>query len=97
MLSVACQPRRLATLVAFVHCLEATAQDAVPEVLEMLLHDLSGKAITTDQKARLRGEIASLTSRGLGVDTTMDTFGLQCIWPDVFCYRKDQAVDQVRR
>jgi hypothetical protein len=38
--------RRFATLVAFVHCLEATAQDEVLEVLEMLLHDLFGKAIT---------------------------------------------------
>src|SRR5260370_18522259 len=46
--------RRLSTLVAFVHCLEATAQDEVLEVLEMLLHDLFGKAITADQKARLR-------------------------------------------
>ena len=39
---------------AFVHCLEATAQDEVLEVLEMLLHDLFGEAITADQKARLR-------------------------------------------
>ena len=46
--------RRLATLVAFVHCLEATAQDEVLEVLEILLHDLFGKAIMADQKARLR-------------------------------------------
>jgi hypothetical protein len=46
--------RRIATLVAFVHCLEATSQDEVLEVLEMLLHDLFGKAITVDQKARLR-------------------------------------------
>ena len=46
--------RRIATLVAFVHCLEATAQDEVLEVLEMLLDDLFGKAITADQKARLR-------------------------------------------
>jgi hypothetical protein len=46
--------RRIATLVAFVHCLEATAQDEVLEVLEMLLHDLFGEAITADQKARLR-------------------------------------------
>jgi hypothetical protein len=45
------EPRRLATLVAFVHCLEATAQD---EVLEMLMNDLFGKAVTADQKARLR-------------------------------------------
>jgi hypothetical protein len=48
------EPRRLATLVAFVHCLEATAQDEVLEVLEMLMHDLFGKAVTADQKARLR-------------------------------------------
>jgi hypothetical protein len=41
--------RRFATLVAFVHCLEATAQDEVLEVLEMLLHDLFGKAITATQ------------------------------------------------
>jgi hypothetical protein len=46
--------RRFGTLVAFVHCLEATAQDEVLEVLEMLLHDLFGKAITADQKARMR-------------------------------------------
>ena len=46
--------RRLATLVAFVHCLEATAQDEVLEVLEMLLHDLFGQAIAADRKARLR-------------------------------------------
>jgi hypothetical protein len=46
--------RRLATLVAFVHCLEATAQDEVLEVLEMQMNDLFGKAITADQKARLR-------------------------------------------
>jgi TnpA family transposase len=46
--------RRFATLVAFVHCLEATAQDEVLEVLEMLLHDLFGQAITADRKARLR-------------------------------------------
>jgi hypothetical protein len=30
----------LATLVAFVHCLEATTQDEALEVFEMLLHDL---------------------------------------------------------
>ena len=47
-------PRRLATLVAFVHCLEATAQDEVLEMFEILMHDVFGKAVTTDQKARLR-------------------------------------------
>ena len=46
--------RRLATLVAFVYCLEASAQDDVLEVLEALLRDLFGDAIKADKKARLR-------------------------------------------
>jgi hypothetical protein len=47
-------PRRLATLVAFVHCLEATAQDDALEVLEALLRDLFSDAVKADKKARLR-------------------------------------------
>ena len=47
-------PRRLAMLVAFVHCLEATAQDDALEVLEALLRDLFNAAIRADKKARLR-------------------------------------------
>lgn len=47
-------PRRLATLVAFVHCLEASAQDGVLEVLEVLLRELFGNAIKADKQARLR-------------------------------------------
>ena len=47
-------PRRLATLVAFVHCLEATAQDDALEVLEALLRELFGDAIKADKKARQR-------------------------------------------
>jgi TnpA family transposase len=47
-------PRRLATLVAFAHCLEATAQDDALEVLEALLCELFGDAIKADKKARLR-------------------------------------------
>ena len=47
-------PRRLATLVAFVHCLEASAQDDVLEVLETILRELFGDAIKADKKARLR-------------------------------------------
>ena len=47
-------PRRLATLVAFVHCLEATAQDDALEVLEAVLRELFGGAIKADKKARLR-------------------------------------------
>lgn len=47
-------PRRLATLVAFVYCLEASAQDDVLEVLEVLLRELFGDAIKADKKARLR-------------------------------------------
>ncbi|HEY4046823.1 MAG TPA: Tn3 family transposase [Acidobacteriaceae bacterium] len=46
--------RRLATLVAFIHCLEATAQDDAIEVLEMVLRDLFGDALKEDKKARLR-------------------------------------------
>jgi len=47
--------RRLATLVAFIHCLEATAQDDVIEVLDMVLHEFFNNAIKADKKARLRG------------------------------------------
>lgn len=46
--------RRLATLVAFVYCLESTAQDDALEVLEGLLRELFGDAIKADKKARLR-------------------------------------------
>ena len=46
--------RRLATLVAFVHCLEATAHDDVLEVLEMLLQELFSGAEKEQKKARLR-------------------------------------------
>lgn len=46
--------RRLATLVAFVHCLEATAHDDVLEVLEVLLQNLFGNAEKKQKKARLR-------------------------------------------
>lgn len=47
-------PRRLATLVAFAHCLEATAQDDALEVLEVLLRDLFKEAILADKKVRQR-------------------------------------------
>jgi hypothetical protein len=46
--------RRLATLVAFAHCLEATAQDDALEVLEALLRELFGDAAKADKKARQR-------------------------------------------
>jgi TnpA family transposase len=46
--------RRLATLVAFAVCLEATANDDVLELLEALLRDLFSEAEKTDKKARLR-------------------------------------------
>ncbi len=46
--------RRLATLVAFVHCLEATAQDDVLEVLDTLLNEFFSNAVKADRKARLR-------------------------------------------
>ena len=47
--------RRLATLVAFIHCLEATALDDVVEVLDVLLHEFFNNAVKADKKARLRG------------------------------------------
>ena len=46
--------RRLATLVSFVHCLEASAQDDALEVLEVILRELFGDAVKADKKARLR-------------------------------------------
>jgi len=46
--------RRLATLAAFVHGLEATAHDDALEVLELLLNELFGAAMQADKKARLR-------------------------------------------
>ena len=46
--------RRSATLVAFVHSLEASAQDDALDVLDMLLRDLFAKAQQADRKARLR-------------------------------------------
>ncbi|MFA7061891.1 MAG: hypothetical protein WC156_13875 [Pedobacter sp.] len=47
-------PRRLATLVAFVHCLESTAQDDALEVLEALLRELFSNAVKADKKVRQR-------------------------------------------
>ena len=46
--------RRLATLAAFAHCLEASAQDDTMEVLEALLRQLFGQASRAEKKARLR-------------------------------------------
>ena len=46
--------RRIATLVAFVHCLEATAQDDALDVLDMLLREIFSGAEQADRKNRLR-------------------------------------------
>lgn len=46
--------RRLATLVAFAYCLEATAQDDALEVLEGIMRDIYGGAVKADKKIRLR-------------------------------------------
>ena len=46
--------RRMATLVAFALCLEATAHDDALEVLEALLRDLFSNAEKADKKARMR-------------------------------------------
>ena len=60
--------RRLALLVAFVHSLEASAQDDAREVLEVILRELCGDAVKADRKSRLRSfrdldeAAASLTS-----------------------------------
>ena len=45
---------RQAVLVAFVHCLEATANDDVLDVLNMLLKELFGSARKENKKRRLR-------------------------------------------
>lgn len=47
-------PHRLATLVAFAHCLEASAQDDALDVLEGVLRALFGGAAKAEKKARLR-------------------------------------------
>lgn len=46
--------RRLATLVAFIHCLESKAHDDVLDVLDMLLQRLFSNAMKEDKKQRLR-------------------------------------------
>ncbi len=46
--------RRIATLVAFVHCLEASAQDDAIDVLDLLLRELFTKAEKEDRKVRQR-------------------------------------------
>lgn len=46
--------RRLATLVAFIHILEATALDDALEVFEMLVQELFSKARKADREARIR-------------------------------------------
>lgn len=46
--------RRMATLVAFIHCLEASAQDDVIDILDGLLQEIFSNAAKADKKARLR-------------------------------------------
>ncbi len=46
--------RRTATLVAFIHSLEASAHDDAFDVLSMLLRDLFARAEQADRMARLR-------------------------------------------
>jgi TnpA family transposase len=48
------QARRIATLVAFAYCMEATANDDALALLEIVLHDLFSAAQRTDKKTRLR-------------------------------------------
>ena len=42
------EARRIATLVAFVHCLEASAQDDALDVLDLLLRELFSRAEKED-------------------------------------------------
>lgn len=48
------QKRRLATLVAFMKTLEATAQDDALDILDGLLHEIFSDAEKSDKRARLR-------------------------------------------
>lgn len=48
------EARRIATLVAFVHSLEASAHDDALDVLDLLLRELFNRAQLADRKARLR-------------------------------------------
>ncbi|UNC52655.1 hypothetical protein [Enterobacter huaxiensis] len=48
------EKRKLATLVAFSCCMEATAQDDALELLEVLLRDLFNEAVQTDKRNRQR-------------------------------------------
>ena len=48
------EKRKLATLVAFSCCMEATAQDDVLELLEALLRDLFNEAVQADKRNRQR-------------------------------------------
>lgn len=48
------ESRRWATLVAFIHTLEASAQDDALEVFEMLVGEIFGDAQVEDRKTRLR-------------------------------------------
>jgi TnpA family transposase len=48
------ETRRWATLVAFIHTLEASAQDDALEVFEMLVGEVFGDAQADDRKTRLR-------------------------------------------
>lgn len=48
------EKRKLATLVAFASCMEATAQDDTIELLEALLRDLFNGALQADKKNRQR-------------------------------------------
>jgi TnpA family transposase len=48
------ESRRIATLVAFVHVLEATAQDDVLDMLELLVKELLSKSERDGKQARLR-------------------------------------------
>ena len=64
--------RRLATLVAFIHCLEASAHDDVIEVLDMLLQEFFSDAVKADKKARL-GSLKDLDASAILLATACRT------------------------
>lgn len=96
--------RRLATLVAFAVCLEATANDDVLELLEALLRDLFSKAEKADKKARLRSlkdldSSAAMLADACAVivDTSIDDIDVRSrLFADLPCDVLSQALEAVR-
>jgi TnpA family transposase len=95
--------RRLATLVAFVHTLEASAQDDVLEILEILLQDIFNEAKKADQRARVRSlkDLDALTTTlaeacaVLFDETVLDTELRAIVFSRISRQKLSQALDDV--